>query len=117
MTIPVPPSPTTTALERLLRRLPSSTLLQLADSIRKAALAFDRGRPDEAMTCLGSAAELLDAAPAAPGRHNHADALDLLDRARYDLQHGWHAAAYDCAARATRLIETLTTTREIRHVD
>ena len=34
-----------------------------------------------------------------------ADILSLLDRARYDLQRGWMAAAYDSLARALRLLE------------
>ncbi len=55
--------------------------------------------------------------PAPPPSTPTAEVLDLLERAAFDLLEGWHAAAYDCAARATRLIETLTTTREIRHVD
>ena len=92
-------------LERALRRLPSSTLLEAADALRKAALSFDRGRPDAAMTELASAAELLADAPSPqPSSRPTTDALDLLERAAYDLEKGWHAAAYDCAARATHLI-------------
>ncbi len=118
MTIPVPPSPSAAALERLLRRLPADRLLDLADTLRRAAFAFDHGRPDSGMTEIATAAELLDA----PGGHDTPDsastcAIGLLDRAAHDLRQGWTAAAYDCAARAVRLIETLTTTREIRHVD
>lgn len=89
------------ALERLLRRLPSSALLAVADALRKAALSFDRGRPDEALACLASAAELLGSSPSP---QPSSDALALLSRAAYDLEHGWPAAAYDCAARATHLI-------------
>ena len=90
------------ALERLLRRLPADQLLQLADAIRKAALLLDRGRPDDGLAELASAAELLAAAPSYPSTSS--DALDLLDRAAFDLRQGWPAAAYDAAARATHLI-------------
>jgi hypothetical protein len=93
---------TPVALERLLRRLPSSALLAAADAIRRAALMTDRGRPDAALAELASAAELLADAPSPPSTPTAA--LDLLERAAYDLEKGWHAAAYDCAARATHLI-------------
>ena len=94
------------ALERLLRRLPADQLLEAADAIRRAALMTDRGRPDAALAELASAAELLAAAPSYPSTSS--DALDLLDRAAFDLRQGWHAAAYDCAARAVRIIESMT---------
>ena len=90
------------AVERALRRLPSSALLEAADALRKAALMTDRGRPDEALAALAGAAELLAGSPS-PSTTPTA-ALDLLERAAYDLEKGWHAAAYDCAARATHLI-------------
>ena len=93
---------TPAALERLLRRLSSSTLLELADTIRKAALLLDRGRPDDGLAALAAAAEILGASPSHPTTPSAA--LDLLDRAAFDLRQGWHAAAYDCAARATHLI-------------
>ena len=89
------------SIERALRRLPSDRLLNAADALRKAALSFDRGRPDAAMTELASAAELL---AGSPSPQPSSDALALLSRAAFDLEHGWHAAAYDCAARATHLI-------------
>jgi streptomycin 6-kinase len=92
------------ALERLLRRLSSSTLLELADAIRKAALLLDRGRPDDGLAALAAAAELLGDAPSPSPPSTPTDAITLLDRARFDLERGWHAAAYDCAARATHLI-------------
>ncbi|MDA8348499.1 MAG: hypothetical protein M0038_06815 [Pseudomonadota bacterium] len=115
MTLPAPPlSPTAATFERQLRRLPADRLLDLADTLRRAALAFDRGTPDRALDELATAAELLDAAPAGHDRHNHADALGLLDRARFDLERGWHAAAYDCLARALRL---LFTQPEVTHHD
>jgi hypothetical protein len=93
---------TPVALERLLRRLPSDRLLELADTIRKAALLLDRGRPDDGLAALAGAAELLADAPSRPSTPSAA--ITLLDRARFDLERGWHAAAYDCAARATNLI-------------
>lgn len=34
--------------------------------------------------------------------------LDLLERARYDLEQGWTEAAYDALGRAQRLIPTAT---------
>ncbi len=115
MTIPVPPSPTAATFERLLRRLDSDQLRELSGSLGRAAWRLDQGRPDEALTCLGSAVELLDT----PGGHDTPDsastcAIDLLDRARYDLERGWTAAAYDAAARAVRIIDSMTyNTREV----
>ena len=94
------------ALERLLRRLPADQLLEAADSLRKAALLLDRGRPDAALAELASAAELLSGSPQPPTTPS--DALDLLERAAYDLEKGWHAAALDAAARAVRIIESMT---------
>ena len=35
-----------------------------------------------------------------------AETLELLDRAIYDLEHGWPEAATDAIGRARRLIET-----------
>lgn len=32
------------------------------------------------------------------------EVLDLLERARFDLEHGWPAAALDCLGRAMRLL-------------
>lgn len=93
---------TPAALERLLRRLPSSTLLEAADALRRAALALDRGRPDDGLAALAAAAEILGASPSPPSTPSAA--LDLLDRAAYDLRQGWPAAALDAAARATHLI-------------
>ena len=34
-----------------------------------------------------------------------AEVLDLLERAAFDLERGWTAAAYDCLGRAMRLLE------------
>ena len=96
---------TPAALERLLRRLSSSTLLELADTIRKAALLLDRGRPDDGLAALAAAAEILGASPSP---RPSSDALDLLERAAYDLERGWPAAALDVAARAVRIIESMT---------
>ena len=96
---------TPAALERLLRRLSSSTLLELADTIRKAALLLDRGRPDDGLAALAAAAEILGASPSP---QPSSDALDLLERAAYDLERGWPAAALDVAARAVRIIESMT---------
>jgi HEPN domain-containing protein len=93
---------TPAALERALRRLPSSALLEAADALRKAALLLDRGRPDDGLAALAAAAELL-AGSSSP--QPSSDAITLLDRARFDLEHGWHAAAYDAAVRAVRMIE------------
>ena len=94
------------ALERLLRRLPADQLLEAADAIRRAALSFDRGRPDDGLAALAAAAELLADAPSPqPSSRPTTDALDLLERAAYDLEKGWHAAALDAAARAVRMIE------------
>ena len=90
-------------IERALRRLPSDRLLELADTIRKAALLLDRGRPDDGLAALAAAAELLADAPS-PSTTPSA-ALDLLDRAAFDLRQGWTAAAYDAAVRAVRMIE------------
>ena len=90
------------SIERALRRLPSDRLLNAADVLRRAALMTDRGRPDEALAALAGAAELLADAPSRPSTPSAA--ITLLDRARFDLERGWHAAAYDCAARATNLI-------------
>ena len=39
---------------------------------------------------------------------NNIDVLEQLDRARYDIEHGWHAAAYDAASRAVRRLEQHT---------
>ena len=89
-------------IERALRRLPSDRLLNAADALRRAAFSLDRGRPDAAMTELAAAAEILGASPSHPTTPSAA--LDLLDRAAFDLRQGWHAAAYDAAARATHLI-------------
>ena len=91
------------SIERVLRRLPADQLLQLADAIRKAALLLDRGRPDDGLAALAAAAELLGASPSPSPKPS--DALDLLERAAYDLEKGWHAAAYDAATRAVRMIE------------
>ncbi len=116
MTLPAPPlSPTAATFERQLRRLPADRLLDLADTLRRAALAFDRGTPDRALDELATAAELLDTAPAAAGRHDHADALGLLERAAFDLREGWTAAAYDCLCRALRLL--FTQLEVTHHVD
>ena len=90
-------------LERALRRLPSDRLLEAADALRRAAFSLDRGRPDAAMTELAAAAEILGASPSHPTTPSAA--LDLLDRAAFDLRQGWHAAAYDAAVRAVRMIE------------
>ena len=90
-------------IERALRRLPSDRLLNAADALRRAAFSLDRGRPDAAMTELAAAAEILGASPSHPTTPS--DALDLLDRAAFDLRQGWHAAAYDAAVRAVRMIE------------
>ncbi len=96
---------TPAALERALRRLPSSELLEAADALRKAALLLDRGRPDDGLAALAAAAELLGASPSP---QPSSDALALLSRAAYDLEHGWPAAALDAAARAVRIIESMT---------
>ena len=40
------------------------------------------------------------------------EALGLIERARYDLRHGWPEAALDALGRARRLLET----REAAHV-
>ncbi len=109
-------TPIPAALERLLRSLPPDRLFSLADAIRRAALLFDRGRPDEAMDALAAAVDAMELGTTTPSRPT-ATAIDLLDRARYDLEQGWSAAAYDAAARATRLIASMTTTQEIHHVD
>ena len=93
------------AVERALRRLPSSALLEAADALRKAALLLDRGRPDDGLAALAAAAELL-AGSSSP--QPSSDALDLLERAAYDLERGWPAAALDVAARAVRIIESMT---------
>ena len=93
------------SIERVLRRLPADQLLQLADAIRKAALLLDRGRPDDGLAALAAAAELL---AGSPSPQPSSDALDLLERAAYDLEKGWHAAALDAAARAVRIIESMT---------
>ena len=93
------------SIERALRRLPSSTLLELADAIRKAALLLDRGRPDAALAELASAAELL---AGSPSPQPSSDALALLSRAAFDLERGWTCAALDAAARAVRIIESMT---------
>ena len=95
---------TPAALERLLRRLPSDRLLNAAEALRRAALMLDRGRPDEALAALGAAAEILGASPSPSPKPS--DALDLLERAAYDLEKGWTAAAYDCLGRAMRLLST-----------
>lgn len=97
---------TPAALERLLRRLSSSTLLELADALRRAAFSLDRGRPDDGLAALAAAAELLAGSPSPSTTPS--DALDLLERAAYDLEKGWHAAALDAAARAVRIIESMT---------
>ncbi len=97
---------TPAALERALRRLPSSELLEAADALRKAALLLDRGRPDDGLAALAAAAELLGASPSYPTTPTAA--LDLLERAAYDLERGWPAAALDVAARAVRIIESMT---------
>ena len=47
------------SIDRALRRMPSSELLELADSLRSAALMTAIGQPDDSMTAIGSAAELL----------------------------------------------------------
>lgn len=94
------------SIERVLRRLPADQLLQLADAIRKAALLLDRGRPDDGLAALAAAAELLAGSPSPSTTPS--DALDLLERAAYDLEKGWHAAALDAAARAVRIIESMT---------
>ncbi len=91
------------SIERALRRLPSDRLLNAADALRRAAFSLDRGRPDAAMTELAAAAEILGASPSHPTTPSAA--LDLLDRAAFDLRQGWHAAAYDAAVRAVRMIE------------
>ena len=89
-------------IERALRRLPSDRLLNAADALRRAALLLDRGRPDDGLAALAAAAEILGASPSP---QPSSDALDLLDRAAFDLRQGWHAAAYDAAVRAVRMIE------------
>ena len=42
--------------------------------------------------------------PAPPPSTPTAEVLDLLERAAFDLRESWHAAAYDCLARALRLL-------------
>ena len=91
------------SIERVLRRLPADQLLQLADALRRAAFSLDRGRPDDGLAALAAAAEILGASPSPPSTPSAA--LDLLDRAAFDLRQGWHAAAYDAAVRAVRMIE------------
>ncbi len=102
-------------LERTLRSLPPDRLLQLADAIRRAALMFDRGRPDEAMDALAAAVDAMELGTPAPSRPT-ATAIDLLDRAIYDLEQGWNAAALDAAAQAVRIIDSMIhDTHEVSH--
>ena len=53
--------------------------------------------------------------PAPPLSTPTAEVLDLLERAAFDLREGWHAAAYDCLARALRLL--FTQLEVTHHVD
>ncbi len=100
-------TPIPATLERALRSLPPDRLLQLADAIRRAALLLDRGQPDRALDELATAAEVLS--PTGDRQRTPQElAIGLLDRVIYDLEQGWSAAAYDAAARATSLIESMT---------